>query len=362
MSKQDIKNREIFDAEGEETPRATMPPIDVVAYNEMRSCHDLWTMYERGKLIIDPDFQRHNVWNTKDRSLFIDSLLKELPIPSVCLFHDNATGQKIVVDGLQRISSIIALLNPKGKDWTISDIEGVDERLRGKTVASLRADANGLLYTIEEKVLPVTVIRGIFDKKDHQEYLVQIFSRLNSGGRRLLNQEVRNCIFRGTLNNNLKLFVRTPSWLNFTGLTEKKVDDDRFGQEERALRLFAFWKNVTSYKSSLNRFLNDTMHSYRNMSNEDFQSFESVLSRALIVCARISEGGDTLKKNWNICEAVLVGIMSNIDTAEHAEDVALNQAYQALFAAVSAEGMREGLMQPGKVKFRMQKAVECFAL
>lgn len=359
MSKQEIKAREEFDSHANEAPNATMPPIDVVAYNEMRSCHDLWTMYERKKLIIDPDFQRHNVWSTKDRSLFIDSLLKELPIPSVCLFHDNTTGNKIVVDGLQRISAIIALLDPE-MEWNISDCDGVDERIRGKSVSEMRKDSSGILYAIEEKVLPVTVIRGNFDKKDHQEYLVQIFSRLNSGGRRLLNQEVRNCIYRGTFNNHLKRIVRTANWLNYFGLTIKKVDDDRFGQEERALRLFAFYFNTVIYKSSLNRFLNDTMHQYRDIEDACFMTFEETLFKALKICVKIVEGESTLKKNWNVCEAVLIGIMTNIVSAEKATDQELNSAYKSFYDAVDAEGLREGLMQPKKVGFRMQTAKELF--
>ena len=361
MSKRDIDQRLEFDNEDGEIPGSVMPPRDVVAYNEMRSCHDLWTMYEREQLIIDPDFQRHNVWSVKDRSLFIDSLLKELPIPSLCLFYDAQRGQKIVVDGLQRISAIIALLDPN-QDWKVSDVDGVDERIRGKKTSELRNNSDKILYQIEEKILPITVIRGDFGKKSHQDYLVQIFSRLNSGGRRLLNQEVRNCIYRGSLNTSLKQMVRTDKWLSTFGLTEQKVDNDRFGQEEHALRLFAFYKGVESYKKGLNHFLNKTMGEHQNVKAADFAEFQNVLFRAFDIVNEISVAGDTLKKNWNIREALLVGVMKNIDNVSLRDKKFLNARYRQFLDEVWGEEMREGLMQPKKVSFRMNTSSRIFGM
>lgn len=34
-----------------------LPPPDVVAYNELRSCADLFRLHEQGVLEIEPDFQ-----------------------------------------------------------------------------------------------------------------------------------------------------------------------------------------------------------------------------------------------------------------------------------------------------------------
>ena len=43
------------------------PPSDIVAYNELRSCADLFRMYDNGILEISPDFQRDSVWVTVHR-------------------------------------------------------------------------------------------------------------------------------------------------------------------------------------------------------------------------------------------------------------------------------------------------------
>ena len=47
------------------------------------------------------------------------------------------------------------------------------------------------------------------------KYLFQIFYRLNSGGNKLYNQEIRNCIFQGSLNSLLKELARTPEGYYF---------------------------------------------------------------------------------------------------------------------------------------------------
>lgn len=191
---------------------------------------------------------------------------------------------------------------------------------------------------------------------------MQIFSRLNSGGRRLLNQEVRNCIYRGTLNTSLKQLVRTDKWLSTFGLTEQKVDNDRFGQEEHALRLFAFYKSVESYKKGLNPFLNKMMGDYQNLKAADFAEFQNVLFRAFDIVDEISVSGDTLKKNWNIREALLVGVMKNIDNLSLQDKKFLNARYLQFLKEIWGEEMREGLMQPKKVIFRMNTSSRIFGM
>ncbi len=75
----------------EEDRDQPIPPNDVVAYNELRSCADLYRMFATGKLEIQPDFQREVVWKNDEQSRFIDSLVKQLPIPSMCFSLDYNT-------------------------------------------------------------------------------------------------------------------------------------------------------------------------------------------------------------------------------------------------------------------------------
>lgn len=94
-------------------------------------------MYAAGQLEINPDFQRGEVWTPKAKTLFIDSLIKQLPIPSMCISWNFSENKRIVVDGLQRISTIIDFLKPNSS-WKLSKVDDVDERISGKTVEYFR--------------------------------------------------------------------------------------------------------------------------------------------------------------------------------------------------------------------------------
>ena len=72
----------------EEDDSTEIPPADIVAYNELRSCADLFRMYKDGILEIRPIFQREIVWTAPAQTRFIDSLVKQLPIPSMCFSLD----------------------------------------------------------------------------------------------------------------------------------------------------------------------------------------------------------------------------------------------------------------------------------
>src|SRR4051812_10047025 len=88
-----------------------LPPSDIVAYNELRSCADLFRMHTQSSLIIQPEFQREIVWKTAAQTRFIDSLIKQLPIPSMCFSLDYKKQEWQVIDGLQRIWSIVQFLS-----------------------------------------------------------------------------------------------------------------------------------------------------------------------------------------------------------------------------------------------------------
>src|SRR3972149_8259103 len=111
----------------EEDDTAEVPPEDIIAYNELRSCADLYRMYSRGILEIQPSFQREIVWPNTAQTRFVDSLIKQLPIPSMCFSLDYKTEKWQVIDGLQRMSTIIKVLS--GKEWALSKLEDVNPKI-----------------------------------------------------------------------------------------------------------------------------------------------------------------------------------------------------------------------------------------
>lgn len=67
---------------------------------------------QRKELVIDPDFQRNEVWESKQKMELVESILMGIPIPVMYLF-EMKDGTKQIVDGRQRITAILDFLNNK---------------------------------------------------------------------------------------------------------------------------------------------------------------------------------------------------------------------------------------------------------
>jgi len=112
--------QETFDDEGS----YPIPPDDIVAYNELRSCADIFRLYTQKVLDIQPEFQRDIAWQPAAQTKFIDSLVKQLPIPSLCFAYDCC---------IQPLNAIVA--------WSVSWSKVAfgdlyPSRLRGRSLSS----------------------------------------------------------------------------------------------------------------------------------------------------------------------------------------------------------------------------------
>lgn len=336
---------------------SVVPPPDIVAFNEQRSCADIYRMYEKKQIDINPDFQRGEVWSNRSQTLFIDSLIKQLPIPSMCISLDIKTQKRLVIDGLQRITSIVKFLDTS-KDWKLSKMEDVDVRISGKSISEIKKDNNSLFEILENVTIPITVLRCDYGNKEHMKYLFQIFYRLNSGGNKLYNQEIRNCIFQGRFNSLLKALARTQEWYAFANVTEEKVNKARFNNEERILRFFAFYNKFTDYAGKLAAFLNDYMEENKDLIEESIEEFKTLFNETLIIANKLNEKPDSK----NVAEAVLVGIAKNKHKLVNTASEKLNQLYNSLMVEpeFSEEALKEGLGAVDKVKDRISKSIELF--
>jgi len=63
----------------------------------------LYGKYKRGKLVLQPDFQRHFVWDTAKSSRLIESALLDIPLPVIYLSEEK-DGKEYVIDGQQRLT------------------------------------------------------------------------------------------------------------------------------------------------------------------------------------------------------------------------------------------------------------------
>ncbi|SEN22518.1 Protein of unknown function DUF262 [Nitrosospira multiformis] len=348
----------------EEYEYREQPPPDIVVFNELRSCADLYRLYEKKQLDVDPYFQRGVVWDGPDQTRFIDSLIKQLPIPSMCFGFDYKKSKWMVIDGLQRMSSIIRFFD-KTKNWKFSKLKDIDPRLAGADVRLFRDDTSELhVYyeRVENLTLPITVLRCDFSELRHLDYLFKIFHRLNAGGMRLNNQEIRNCIYSGPFNILLIELDRSAEWQTFLSIVHGKKE--RFRSVELVLRFFAFYEDRESYKGNLPRFLNDFMATRRWTSDTlllemrlKFKKTLDVIVNKLIVLI------DGKKFGFSQAEALLVAIASNISSVSNFTSEELQQRYQKFLniPLLSTTALSADISRTDSVKQRIKQAIESFS-
>lgn len=332
-----------------------IPPEDIVSYNELRSVFDLYRLHDTEQLNIHPDFQREEVWKVPQKTRFIDSLYKRLPIPSICIADDYKKNEMIVVDGLQRISTIISLLD-KNSGFKLAKLDDIDKKLSGQSALALNQHKE-IISKIENVTIPVTIIRCDLEKKSHNEYIFQIFHRLNKGGVTLNNQEIRNCIYRGDLNNLLFDLYKRDSWLKFIGRSSEA--GDRFKGQELILRFFTmhFW--LDKYEGKLSQFLNDFMKFHKKFNIGQADEFNNLFSDVMNITNKLARKPTSIV----LREAFLYGLSSNLQLIKSKEAFDVNAAYDAMLAqdAFKSQNLQEGLSQKQNLKTRLSVAKEAIA-
>lgn len=338
-----------------------IPPADIVAYNELRSCADLFRMHASGKLEIQPDFQRDVVWKQDDQSRFIDSLVKQLPIPSMCFSLDYKTQRWKVIDGLQRMSSIIRFLSTN--EWRLSDLVDIHPKLRTAKNTDLRhgdEEQRRLFALVEDVSIPVTVIRCDYTQRSHMLYLFTIFHRLNSGGVRLTNQEIRNCIYTGPFNELLKSFDSTnPDWK----IIKRRIwgSMDRFRSIEVLLRVLAFSDEYETYDGNLARFLNVYMHRHANEDSDTLAKIENSLKAIASRAKHVLSLEPQRKLPLLLVEALLVGLYTRGGQLAQMTDEHVIQAYQTMKGSPSfVVNARYAVTSADNVKTRLRAAIGSF--
>ena len=344
-----------------------VPPKEVFTFNELRSCSDLFRMYKKELLEIQPIYQRDIVWGNSDKTRFVDSLLKRLPIPSLCFSQNSKTNKMQVIDGLQRISTICQLFDDA--NWKLSILPDIDKRLRGKTIKEIKELTPDVLSDIENFALPVTLLRCNYSKTDHVEYIFTIFRRLNTGGLKLTNQEIRNAIFSGPFNNFLRECNNTKQWSELLKKTTgQKNKDDRFRSIEIVLKFFAFYDKLSTFKPGLSNYLNGYMKDNRFLNKDSLEKKKELFNRTIkFALGSIYARKPIVRLNGATFEAVLHGIAKNIDLLEklvnQSRQATITRKYKKLLKqkALSTETLSEGLYQKQKVVERFSLAESIFA-
>jgi uncharacterized protein with ParB-like and HNH nuclease domain len=159
------------------------------------------------ELLILPEIQREYVWDSGRASRLIESFALNIPVPPL-YFTETRDAHFEVIDGHQRVSSIARYLN---NEFSLSGLRVLSE------YEGLRFHQ---LPEREQRYLQTRTLRVIVISPDsHPNMKFEVFERLNTGGISLNAQELRNSLYRGSLNNVLKTAVVEASFRECIGVS-----------------------------------------------------------------------------------------------------------------------------------------------
>lgn len=295
------------------------------------------------KLKLDPDFQRKYKWD-KDgwvrSSRFIESCLMRIPLPS-CYFAEDEEGRHMVIDGLQRLTTISRFFND---EFALEGLT-VFRDLEGKKFSEL-----GSFQT----ELETTTIRCIVLRKDNPKGLIrEIFSRLNQGAVALTDQEIRHAIYPGTLDALLTELASVPDITRF-GLADSTDPKNGLEPEEQVLRYFAFSddKGLEGFENNLKSFLDSYMEKNSSLSLEEVEEHRNRFDTALSICNEIFEDevfvnpiADRKRKGLVHYDLVMTTVGELDKEMAIAKKDKIKQAYAELCASESFQRTLSGGLQ-----------------
>lgn len=226
--------------------------------------------------IYRPEFQRNFVWTHPQASRFIESILLGLPIPSVFLYREEKQQRHLIVDGLQRLTTLHAF--SKGRlphNDKVFKLTGVKSRFDGKTLDELKPQDQ---RRFEDAIIHAMIIQQM-SPDDNSSSVFHIFERLNSGGTPLQPQEMRAAIYHGSFQRVLGQLNENQLWREIFGNEHRRAKD-----QELILRFLALHFEREKYQRPMKGFLNEFMRVNREIDvrrQDDFSSsFSTTIQRA----------------------------------------------------------------------------------
>jgi hypothetical protein len=207
---------------------------------------------EHKELILNPDFQRNEVWRNVARSRLIESALMRIPLPSI--YVDATDDDKwLVIDGLQRLSSFYRFV--VNQDFALEGLEFLRE-FEGLLFSQL---PRSYQRRIRETQLSVNQL----DPGTPPAVKFNIFKRLNTGGLPLSPQEIRHAILQGRATSLLQEMAESKIFLRATNYG---IRPTRMADRETVLRALAFLlKPYRDFDTDFDTLLRVTMEAVNAM-------------------------------------------------------------------------------------------------
>jgi len=187
--------------------------------------------------ILIPEFQRRYVWSIGQASKLIESFLLGLPVSPISLYSNKDSGTLLVVDGQQRMKSIVFYFKGTFGESGLQDKKAVfrlrlDEKSKwnGKTFEDLSEEDQGAL---KSRILRAFIMKRISPDKD-----------------------TGNTAYEGEFHSLLNELDGYSAWRDNIG----KSEPDRYSREPELIhRFLTLFAESDKYKRHTKNILSDFM-------------------------------------------------------------------------------------------------------
>lgn len=273
------------------------------------------------KLLPRPEFQRRLVWSRSDKNLFLDTILRGYPFPEIYLADgdvdlETGSGTQLLVDGLQRVSTIIQYFE--------NDVD-----LKLTTVPAYR----DLGETEKKNFLQYDVAVRDLGSVSRDE-IIAVFQRLNATKYSLLDIEVNNAVYAGALKKYAERVAAADFFEKhtvFNSLDLKRMGDLRYGLAIVIALMSGYSNRDDDFEAMLERY------------NDDFPAEKEIDNRIHRVFDFIEECGFSSKSRvWR--KADLFTLIVELDQALSIQKIALQpssavEALEGFYSKIDLSGV-----------------------
>ncbi len=236
-------------------------------------------------LDLSPDFQRNYVWDMTQKSRLIESILLNITLPVIYLAR-NKDGRLQVVDGLQRLTTIHQFFH---NEFALSRLEYLGDECDGRYYKVEKAE-HSLQPRLYRMLRQYQIDCNVIEPSTPEEVKLDIFKRLNTGGRALNKQEIRHAFMKKESRDLLEKLSQSEEFLETTA---GSIKNTRMMDQELILRYIGFYSLeidsflLVHYVSKMDDFLDEVSVALNNCKNIPVQkivdTFNSSMRKARIM-------------------------------------------------------------------------------
>lgn len=313
-----------------------------------------------------PSYQRELIWTPSKQSKFIESVFMGLPIPFVFFWQDG-NGKMEIVDGSQRLRTIRDFMADKFALKGLETIGSANELKFSDFSQSLR-------YKFAE-----TAIRAIIlDNATDAETRTEMFARINTGGTKANEAEIRRGSLPGPFMKLIKSLAESDEFVELTPISQPLIKHRE--REELVTRFFAYLESfdptkngsgdIPNYKEQprlfyyqfvkdMNILIADELEEEEE--SEKLQSMELEFKQMLAFVKKVSPYGFTKSETGNQVprvryEAIAVGLA----LALRADSDLINTAPDITPALEADEFLEATKSDAANVKSKLLKRITLF--